>query len=375
MDRRKFIYTTAMFSGGILMGNSLSNTTNEMDLYKIYASIMKEESEEHKRTWMSFVANDYIWEKRQIPEVKKNLALLAKTIAKYEPVSILLHPDDIDEAIELLDGLHAHNFPIELIEFSIDDLWFRDSAPTFVTNAKGEKAGINFNFNGWGEKQEHTDDSKVADFIIKKSGVKKINSNLVLEGGSFEIDGEGTAILTESSVLNDNRNPGVTKEEFEIELKLLLGLKKIIWLKGIKGKDITDAHVDFYARFSKPGTVLVSRENYAESYDYDITRENILILQNSTDAKGKPLEVIVIDNPQTFNESFGHKDFAAGYIGYYVCNDAVIIQKFGDEIADKNAFNIIQSQFPNRTIEQIATDGIAAGGGSIHCSTQQEPSS
>lgn len=194
---------------------------------------------------MSFVAND-IWEARQIPEVKRNLALLAKTIAKYEPVSILVHADDKDDAISLLDGLNTHNFPIELIEFSIDDLWLRDTAPTFVTNELGKKAGINFNFNGWGEKQEHTDDSKVADFIIEKSGVKKINSNLVLEGGSFEIDGEGTAILTESSVLNDNRNPSFTKETFEKELKLLLGIKKIIWLKGIKGKDITDAHIDFY---------------------------------------------------------------------------------------------------------------------------------
>ncbi len=173
--------------------------------------------------------------------------------------------------------------------------------------------------------------------------------------------------------MNDNRNPSFTKETFEKELKLLLGIKKIIWLKGIKGNDITDAHVDFYARFTKIGTVLVSRENYTKSYDYAITRENIEILQNSTDAKGNPLEVIIIDNPETFNKSFGDKDFAAGYIGYYVCNDAVIMQKFGDTQADQNAFNIIQNQFPNRTIEQIATDGIASGGGSIHCSTQQEP--
>ena len=373
MTRRSFIHSTAMLFGGILMWRTSTSATNKIDLYQIYPSIMKEENEEHKKTWMSFVANDYIWEAKQIPEVKRNLALLAKTIAKYEPVSILVHADDKDEAISLLDGLNTHNFPIVLIEFSIDDLWLRDTAPTFVTNELGKKAGINFNFNGWGEKQEHTEDSKVADFIIEKSGVKRINSNLVLEGGSFEIDGEGTAILTESSVLNDNRNPSFTKETFEKELKLLLGIKKIIWLKGIKGNDITDAHVDFYARFTKIGTVLVSRENYTKSYDYAITRENIEILQNSTDAKGNPLEVIIIDNPETFNKSFGDKDFAAGYIGYYVCNDAVIMQKFGDTQADQNAFNIIQNQFPNRTIEQIATDGIASGGGSIHCSTQQEP--
>jgi len=334
---------------------------------------MQEESDEHKRTWLTFVANDYIWASNQIQEVKNNLALLATTIAKHEPVSILVDKNDKNEVIQLLGGLTTHNFPIELIEFTTDDLWLRDTAPTFVKNQDGTKGGVNFNFNGWGEKQEHTYDSKVSDFITTTANAKIINSNLVLEGGSFEIDGAGTAILTESSVLNDNRNPNVTKEKFEDELKLLLGLKKIIWLKGIKDKDITDAHVDFYARFSKVGTVLVSRENYTETYDYEITRENIEILQNSTDANGNKLEVIIIDNPETFNESFGVDDFAPGYIGYYACNNAIIMQKFGDVVADQNAFDIIQNQFPNRTIEQIAIDGIASGGGTIHCSTQQEP--
>jgi agmatine deiminase len=343
------------------------------DTIKLAPSRMQEESEEHKRTWLAFVAKNTIWKRNQIQEVKNNLALLARTIAKYEPVSILVDKNDKDEAVQLLGGLDTHNFPIELIEFTTDDLWLRDTGPTFVKKADGTKGGINFNFNGWGEKQKYTYDSKVADFITTKANAKIINSNLVLEGGSFEIDGAGTAILTESSVLNDNRNPNVTKEEFEEELKLLLGLKKIIWLKGIKGKDITDAHVDFYARFSKVGTVLVSRENYRETYDYEITRENIEILQNSTDANGNKLEVIIIDNPDTFNESFGVDYFAPGYIGYYACNNAIIVQKFGDEVADKNAFVIIQNQFQDRIIEQIAIDGIASGGGTIHCCTQQEP--
>jgi agmatine deiminase len=334
---------------------------------------MPEESETHKRTWMGFVANDYIWEAKQIPEVKRNLALIAKTIAKYEPVFMLVSPEDKAEAIEMLGGLDTHNFLITLIEQDIDDLWLRDTGPTFVKTAKNEKAGILFNFNGWGKKQEHKDDAKVAKLINSHAKVKDILTNLTLEGGSFEIDGVGTAILTESSVLNDNRNPNISKEAFEKELKSLLGLTKIIWLKGIKGKDITDAHVDFYARFTQKGTVLVSRENYKDTYDYEITRENIETLQNATDAKGNKLEVIVLDNPDTFNESFGIDDFASGYIGYYVCNGAVILQKFGDKEADENAFKIVQELFPNRVIEQIAIDGIASGGGSIHCATQQEP--
>ena len=117
---------------------------------------------------------------------------------------------------------------------------------------------------------------------------------------------------------------------------------------------------------------MVSRDNYRESYDYEITRENIQILQNSTDPHGRNLDLVIIDTPDIIDERFGADDFAAGYIGYYVCNGAVIAQKFGDKAADNNARRILEKAFPDRVIEQIAIDGIASGGGSIHCATQQE---
>lgn len=173
-------------------------------------------------------------------------------------------------------------------------------------------------------------------------------------------------------MINKNRNPHLSEPQIEQELKSLLGLKKIIWLEGIKGKDITDGHTDFYARFIRPGEVLVSRDNYRSSYDYAVTRENIQILQQSTDASGKKLSLQILDTPDVINESFGSSDFAAGYIGYYLCNGAVIAQAFGDKKADEKARKILQKAFPDRTIEQIAIDGIASGGGSIHCATQQE---
>lgn len=334
--------------------------------------MMPEESETHERTWMAFVANDYIWSKRQIPEVKRNLVLIAKTIAKYEPVSVLVSPDDFDEAKSLFGDLSAHNFSIELVKFKTNDLWLRDTGPTFVKGSDSHKYGINFNFNGWGEKQVYKLDSKVADFITNKvEGVVK-KSNLTLEGGCIEVDGAGTAIMTKSCIINDNRNPNISQKAIENELKQLLGLKKIIWLEGIKGMDITDGHVDFYARFTKPGEVLVSRDNDPQSFDYKVTRDNIRVLQNSLDTEGNKLKVIILDTPNSINENFGVKDFAAGYIGYYVCNNAVIAQKFGDKAADDKAKNILKQAYPNRTIEQIAIDGIASGGGSIHCATQQE---
>ncbi len=334
---------------------------------------MPEESEPHERTWMSFVASYDIWEDRQVPEVQKNLAAIAKMIANYEPLSILVRPKDFKLAEKMLGGLNAYKHPITLIPFELNDLWMRDTGPSFLINEEGEKAAVNFNFNGWGEDQVYKFDAKVADFVANNSGVESIRSNLVLEGGCFELDGQGTAIMTESCILNGNRNPGKSKAVVEEELKRLLGLEKIIWLKGIKGKDITDGHTDFYARFAKPRVVVVSRDMDKSSYDYKITRDNIDILSKATDADDKPFELVILDAPWDITEAFGTKDFAAGYVGYYMCNGAVIMQKFGDTKADKAARDTLAKVFPNHKIEQIAIDGIASGGGSIHCATQQEP--
>jgi agmatine deiminase len=334
---------------------------------------MPEESEPHTRTWMAFIASDDIWAARQVPEVQKNLANIAKTIAKYEPVSLLLRPQDNELAIELLGGLDTHNYPISLFHTELNDLWLRDTGPTFVINQQGQKAAVNFNFNGWGEEQEFEFDAEVADFIAELSHVDSIQSSLILEGGCFEVDGQGTAIMTESCIINDNRNPDISKHDIETELKALLGLEKIIWLKGIKGKDITDGHTDFYARFAKPGVVVVSRDMYKESYDYAITRDNIDILSAATDAQGNKLQLVILDTPWEINTQFGTENFAAGYVGYYVCNNAVIMQKFGDRKTDKAAKDKLANVFPNHKIEQLQIDGIASGGGSIHCATQQEP--
>lgn len=369
ISRRRFIQNSSLCSASILFYAKV-RANNKLTMSKL---IMPDESALHERTWMAFVANDTIWSARQIPEVKRNLTSIAKTIAKYEPVSILVAPADYDEAFDLLEGLNNQNYPIELVEIAIDDLWLRDTGPTFVNGTDNKKYAINFNFNGWGGKQDYDQDAKVAEFIAKQSGAVMVNTDLILEGGCFEVDGHGTALLTKSSVINDNRNPDFSQTEIEEELKYLLGLEKIIWLDGIKGKDITDAHIDFYARFSKPGEVVVSRENHKSSYDYEITRENIEVLSHATDAKGQGLTLHIIDTPETFNEKYGVNDFAAGYIGYYVCNGAVIAQKFGDKHADKKAKATLETLFPDRVIEQIVIDGIASGGGSIHCATQQEP--
>jgi agmatine deiminase len=370
LTRRRFLHLLSLLSGSFLAQSVFGQGHMPNKHFQYH---MPDESAPHKRTWMAFIASYDIWEARQVSEVQRNLATIAKTIAKYEPVSLLVREQDYDTALALLGGLDSHNHPINLIECPLNDLWIRDTGPAFVTNNEGEKAAVNFNFNGWGEDQDYEHDSKVADFVAQQARAKSIGSNLVMEGGCFELDGHGTAILTESCILNDNRNPGKSKAAVETELKQLLGLTKIIWLKGIKGKDITDGHTDFYARFIKPGVVAVSRDTDKHSYDYKITRDNIDTLQAATDAQGNNLKLVILDTPWDINTKYGTRDFAAGYVGYYVCNGAVIMQKFGDKKADSAAKKQLADAFPNHYIEQVSIDGIASGGGSIHCATQQEP--
>jgi agmatine deiminase len=370
LSRRTFTQLLVACGGGLLLSSCKAAIP---PLPEGMQGTMPEESAPHKRTWMAFIASRDIWEERQIPEVQRNLLTVAQTIAKYEPVTMLVRERDYEMAAERIGEQPPSAYPIDLVEFEMNDLWMRDTGPTFVVDGDGGKTAVNFNFNGWGEDQTYALDAKIADFVAQQAGAASIRSTVTLEGGCFEVDGQGTAIMTESCILNDNRNPDRTKQEVEAELKALLGLDKIIWLKGIKGKDITDGHTDFYARFAKPGVVVVNHDTYRESYDYEVTRENIELLRAATDAQGDPLELVILDTPWTISTKYGTENFAAGYVGYYVCNNAVIMQKFGDAEADAAAKAALTALFPDHHIEQLAIDGIASGGGSIHCTTQQEP--
>ena len=328
---------------------------------------MPDESAPHQRTWMAFGARPKIWGGKLLPEAQRNLASIALTIARYEPVSMLV-PEDLMPAARALMGSK-----VELVACPLDDLWMRDTGPVFVMNKNGAMAGIDFNFNGWGKKQVFDHDAEVASFVVRRTRGRYVQSKLVLEGGGIEVDGHGTAIITESCVLNGNRNPGVSKAACEAELTRLLGLKKIIWLPGIKGKDITDGHTDFYARFAKPGVVIAGFDPDPKSFDHAVTKRHLEILRAATDAEGRKLEVVTLVAPSRVREKFASADFAAGYINFYVCNGAVIAPEFGDEKADAAARQTLQLLFRGREVVQLNIDGIAAGGGGIHCTTQQEP--
>lgn len=350
---------TPTSTGNTINTGTSGNTSNGISW------TMRDEADPHAATWMAFTGSSAIWA-TDLPDVQQALARIANAIVPYEPVKMLVRTADKARAAQLCDAR------VTLLEAEFDDLWVRDTGSVFVIGSNGEKGAVDLNFNGWGNKQAHANDKKVAGFMASQSGATRLSSSLVLEGGGIEVDGKGTAIITESCVLNSNRNPGVSKAACEAELKRLLGIRKVIWLPGIAGRDITDGHTDFYARFTSPGVVVAGYDGDPASYDHTVTQQHLAILRAATDASGKALTVHVLNAPATHRRP-ANKDFAAGYINFYVCNGAVIMPQFGDTTADAAARSKLQELYPGRSVITLDIDAIAAGGGGIHCTTQQEP--
>lgn len=328
--------------------------------------LMPDEAEAHKATWMAYGASSAIWTRAQVPQVQLALARIANAIAAYEPVNMLVRQSELETARQLLDPR------VTLIPAKLDDLWMRDTGPVFVRKPNGERACVKFNFNGWGKKQQFDHDGLVADMVSAYVKLPLLATRLVLEGGALEVDGKGTAIITQSCVLNSNRNPGWSKADCEAELRRLLGIRKVIWLPGIKNKDITDAHTDFYARFVRPGVVVAHRDMNPDSYEYALTRQHLDILRSATDVDNQPLKIAVVDGPGQIRPGNNPDTFAAGYINYYASSRAIFLPEFGDAKADSIAKEIYAQLYPGRAVIQINIDPIAAGGGGIHCTTQQE---
>ncbi|MDC0192267.1 agmatine deiminase family protein [Alphaproteobacteria bacterium] len=291
---------------------------------------------------------------------------VANSIAKFEKVKMIVHPDEISKAKKLL------NSEIEIIQLKIDDCWARDSGAIFLINKENKLGGIDWEFNGWGKFKPFNSDNKVAKFMIQNSSATYFKNNMILEGGSIHVDGEGTLLTTEQCLLNKNRNPQLSKEEIENNLKEYLDINKIIWLKN--GTDEgTDGHVDNIACFVKAGTVLALSCKDKNDPFYERINENLEILRTSTDNRGRKLNVIELE--MSYKRLIPDDDEPSSYINFYIANKGIVMPSFEDEKADYRAKTIVQSVFPDRKIIAINGIDISMGGGNVHCITQQQPKS
>jgi agmatine deiminase len=324
------------------------------------------ESEPHERTFMQWPVNLDVYDRASLAKVQGSIALIANTISRYEPVVMLAAKAHHASARKRLSA------DVELWDIPTDDLWCRDSGPTFVKDESGALAVAHIHFNGWGNKQPHAKDALIAERVAERLGLPLLDTGLVGEQGGVEHDGAGTLLAHASCWANPNRND-LSEDEIGKRLLAALGGEKMIWAPGIAGKDITDYHIDALARFVGPGKVLIQLADEINPDDpWSVSgHETLEILQSATDARGKKLEIIRLPDPVNIRSR--KADFVASYVNYYVCNSAVIAAQFGDKAADGKAKELLQSLYPGRTIEMLNIDPIGESGGGIHCATQQQP--
>lgn len=359
------------------------NSTPKKDGY-----FMPAEFEPHKRAWMLWPERTDNWRDGAKP-AQRVFTEVAKAISKFEPVTVGVSDTQYMHARMMLPD------EIRVVELSSDDSWVRDCGPTFVVNDNGGVRAVNWDFNAWGGLYDGLyfpwdKDDKIASKICSMEEVDMYKpENFVLEGGSITVDGEGTLVVTEQCLLSPGRNPHLTKEQIEENLKQYLGVEKVIWLKEGMDPDETNGHVDDVCCFARPGEVVVPYTDDKSDPFYQVCADNKAQLENETDAKGRKLKVHTISLPKkpvyiTQEEAdgidpvegtqprIGGDMTAASYLNYLMVNGGIVVPQFGDE-NDQKVLDELKAIHPEREIVGVMTREIILGGGNVHCITQQQP--
>jgi len=317
------------------------------------------EWEPHELTLMGWPCRAELWGE-SIARARADYATVANAIAAFEPVTMIANPGS-----DARDARAACTAAVEVVELGLDDSWLRDSGPIYTYGDDGERIAVHFAFNAWGEKfRPWGRDAEVGRLIAQRLGDRVVESSLVLEGGSIITDGEGTLLTTEQCLLHPNRNPGLSREQIEQELRERLGVKRFLWLgMGLVEDRDTDGHIDLIAAFTRPGHVLLQTVA-AGNPNHEHCRENLARLRSAG--------VAVTELPfLPYGEVAGGR-VATGYLNLYVCNRAVIVPVSGAQ-TDEQALAIIAAAFPGREVVAVPGLVIAHGGGGPHCITQQVP--
>jgi len=394
------------------------------DTYNYY---MPAEWENHSACLILFPHNQDTF---RLKKARKEIANLAIAIATkgQEPVYFLCQDDegarDASKLVLKLWNAGGLDLPIFFCVCPSNDTWARDTAPTFCfrttlgDDQQRELIGMDWDFNAYGGPDEGCywpcdDDRKIAGEVCTSlahslSIKSSLKVPIILEGGSFHTDGEGTLLVTEECLLNPNRNPHLSREDIEGILIASLGIQKVLWLThGLDADEDTNGHVDNFCCFASPGHVIlawtdVDQPNETGSpNNYERCRQAEEYLQSIKDAKGRTIEITKLYLPDVSlrytkeealsigKESRTNDDdyirspgevMAASYINFYISNQAILVPQFAasheKKLAEKDrqAIETLQSCFPDRTVVGIPSREILLGGGNIHCQTQQVPS-
>ncbi len=324
------------------------------------------EWEPHERTVMCWPARTDLWAD-QLDLAEHAYAAVARAIADFEPVTMLAPAPVAERAAHRCGG------GVEIVEFPIDDSWFRDSGPIYVFDDDGRRVAIDWEFNAWGEKvQPYEDDAAAARRFATLSGHAVRSVDMVLEGGSVTGNGAGTLATTAQCLLHPNRNPSLSQAQIERTVLTEFGAERLIWLPyGLAFDADTDGHVDNVAAFAGPSRLVL--QGCADPDEPDSTRLaiNARAVAETTNAGDHALDAVVV--PVLPFAEIGGRRIAVPYLNYYIGNGFVAVPTCGHD-ADAEMLALIGEQYPGRAVLGLDVGAVLAfGGGGIHCITQQIP--
>lgn len=353
---------------------SLCQTTSAQNTQTEILYTLPAESERHEKTWLQW-PHQYQYGKNYSANLDATWIAITKELVSSEKVCIIAYNQT--EKNRIIEALQAKGVNLTNINFKIyqtNDVWIRDNGPIYVLDKQKKIVIEDWGFNGWGKKASF----KKCDAIPSKIGkdqnktVLDLNDIIINEGGSVEIDGYGTLMACKSSILNDNRNYEMTQAQAEKIFTKYLGTTNFIWLDGQAGLEITDQHIDGFARFGNSKTIVTM--NKQDLLNYDVKSVDIIKLYQAKNKDGKPYAFLKLPLTKnnvitTYDKNLGYK---GSYINFYIANTKVLVPIYNDP-NDQIALQKIQTLYPNRKVIGIDCRNLYANGGMIHCVTMQQP--
>lgn len=325
---------------------------------------MPAEWEPHEWLWIGFPWNAEEWvDAATLARAQSQIAAFADAVragGKGEQVRLVCN----DET----SAVHARTLltsDVKILIERIGDIWLRDTGPICVMDASGNRAFIDFGFNGWGGKYQMAGDENIGARLAATATHPLSSTSFIFEGGAVDTDGTGLFVTTEQCLLNPNRNPGLDKRQIETLLAGTLGLTDMLWLGEGLINDHTDGHVDNLARFVAPGVIAIPEATTVDD-------PNAAIYADAADrARAHGLSVVPMPSPGRVEVDGAI--IPASYMNFLIGNAAVVVPVYGQP-NDRAALDALRPFFPGRDIVPLPSDAILAGGGSFHCCSQQMPS-
>jgi agmatine deiminase len=342
---------------------------------------MPAEWEPHAATWLAWPHERTDWPGK-FPAIQLVYADLIRWLVQGERVRLEVRGKAEEQSARtLLRRAGVALAQVDFFHFPTDRVWTRDHGPLFVVHPKGEVALTHWRFNGWAKYKNFRKDDAVPDRIARAQKRRQWKptarfggrvQEVVLEGGSIDVNGAGTLLTTEECLLSpiQARNPGLSRAALERHFRDYLGIQKVLWLgEGIVGDD-THGHVDDLARFVDETTVVLVTEQERSDENYARLEDNRKRLASATDAAGRPIRVVPLPMPRPV--LWDGQRLPASYANFYIANRVVLVPTFNDP-ADRTALGTLARLFPTRAVVGIHALDLVSGLGTLHCMTQQEP--